>query len=199
MMLTSVVQVLVNIGVALALENMGRSIVARKAVAGRPSVKLEATRKAMVKSKVMDVVRKSPMAVNNLPGMNARNMAVTLEATAVSSHNTVLTLIALVGMVVRKNQATAKGKLINFLVMAIVGNPRFDADVYSSGGYGRSEGLEYGGERPDQSYGASGVPGGFDEEPRSHGRRRDDDDEYGERRQEYGSGGYGEQGYGRRY
>ncbi|KAA8612761.1 NIMA-interacting protein TinC [Pyrenophora tritici-repentis] len=69
----------------------------------------------------------------------------------------------------------------------------------SSGGYGRSEGLEYGGERPDQSYGASGVPGGFGEEPRSHGRRRDEEDEYGERRQEYGSGGYGEQGYGRRY
>jgi len=60
-----------------------------------------------------------------------------------------------------------------------------------SGGYGRSEGLEYGGERPDQSYGASGVPGGFGDEPQSHGRRRDDEDEYGERRQEYGSGGYG--------
>ncbi|RMZ67328.1 nima-interacting [Pyrenophora seminiperda CCB06] len=69
----------------------------------------------------------------------------------------------------------------------------------SSGGYGRSEGLEYGGERPDQSYGASGVPGGFGEEPQSYGRRRDDEDEYGERRQEYGSGGYGEQSHGRRY
>jgi len=60
-----------------------------------------------------------------------------------------------------------------------------------SGGYGRSEGLEYGGERPDQSYGASGVPGGFGDEPQSYGRRRDDEDEYGERRQEHGSGGYG--------
>jgi len=60
-----------------------------------------------------------------------------------------------------------------------------------SGGYGRSEGLEYGGERPDQSYGASGVPGGFGDEPQGYGRRRDDEDEYGERRQEHGSGGYG--------
>ncbi|XP_014555441.1 hypothetical protein COCVIDRAFT_102284 [Bipolaris victoriae FI3] len=69
----------------------------------------------------------------------------------------------------------------------------------SSGGYGRSEGLEYGGERPERSYGASGVPGGFG----------GDEDEYGQRRQEYGSGrsggqyggsgGYGDEGYGRRY
>jgi len=108
MMLTSVVQVLESTGVVLALANMPRNIAARRAVAGRPNAKLEATRKAMDKSRVMDVVRKSPMAVKNLPGMNARNMAVTLEATAVSSHNTVLTLIALVVMVVRRDQATAK-------------------------------------------------------------------------------------------
>ena len=73
----------------------------------------------------------------------------------------------------------------------LLGNPCFSTDVHSSGGYGRSEGLEYGGERPDQSYGASGVPGGFGDEPQGYGRRRDDEDEYGERRQEHGSGGYG--------
>ncbi|KAI4701296.1 hypothetical protein J4E81_003036 [Alternaria sp. BMP 2799] len=75
----------------------------------------------------------------------------------------------------------------------------YGTNPYRSSGYGRSEGLEYGGERPDQSYGASGVPGGFGEETQGYGRRRDDEDEYGQRRQEYGSGGYGEEGYGRRY
>jgi hypothetical protein len=43
------------------------------------------------------------------------------------------------------------------------------------------------------------MPGGFgaEEEAPAYGRRRDDEDEYGERRQEYGSGGgYGEE---RRY
>ncbi|KAF1946819.1 Het-C-domain-containing protein [Clathrospora elynae] len=92
---------------------------------------------------------------------------------------------------------------------------RYNTDSHSSGGHGRQErseyggrqeGLEYGGERPDQTYGAQGVPGGFGEESRGfneetqgYGRRRDDEDESGERRQEYGSGGRGEEGYGRRY
>ncbi|KAJ4366319.1 hypothetical protein N0V83_007955 [Neocucurbitaria cava] len=90
---------------------------------------------------------------------------------------------------------------------------RFGADPYSSGGgeFGRQEGgLEYGGERPEQAYGASGVPGGFGDEPpafgggrrdedEGFGRRRDDDDEYGGRRQQGygGSGGYGDEGSGR--
>jgi len=88
----------VNTGVALALVNTGKGIVTRRVAADRPSAKLEATRRAMAK--------KSPMAVRSLPGMNAKNMVVNLEATAVSNHNTVLTLIALEDMVVRRNQAT---------------------------------------------------------------------------------------------
>ncbi|KAF1851592.1 Het-C-domain-containing protein [Cucurbitaria berberidis CBS 394.84] len=82
---------------------------------------------------------------------------------------------------------------------------KYGANYPSAGGYGRQEGLEYGGERPEQAYGASGVPGGFGEETQGYGgrgqgnqgsgRRRDDDDEYGQRRQQGGSEGYGEQGY----
>lgn len=86
-------------------------------------------------------------------------------------------------------------------------------EEYSSGRqeYGSSDrGFEYGGERAEQSYGAQGVPGGFGEESQSygesrrgHGRRDEDEDEYGGgRRQEYGSGGddgYEKEGYGRRY
>ncbi|KAL5117255.1 hypothetical protein ACEQ8H_004814 [Pleosporales sp. CAS-2024a] len=63
----------------------------------------------------------------------------------------------------------------------------YGGDSYSSGGYGRQE------ER---------MPGGFGEEQEespSYGRRGDDEDEYGQRRQEYGSGGYGESGYEGRY
>ncbi|KAF1914198.1 heterokaryon incompatibility protein Het-C-domain-containing protein, partial [Ampelomyces quisqualis] len=49
------------------------------------------------------------------------------------------------------------------------------------GGYQRQE------ERPE--YGTRDMPGGFEEEqPQSYGRRRQDEDEYGSRRQEYGSG-----------
>ncbi|KAH7394325.1 heterokaryon incompatibility protein Het-C-domain-containing protein [Pyrenochaeta sp. MPI-SDFR-AT-0127] len=79
----------------------------------------------------------------------------------------------------------------------------YAADSYRSGGYGggRQDDYEYGGERPEQAYGAQGVPGGFGEESQGYGRRRDDDDD-GERRQQGyggGSGGYGDEGYGRRY
>jgi len=86
---------------------------------------------------------------------------------------------------------------------------RQERSEYSSGRqeYGsRDRNLGYGDERPEQSYGAQGVPGGFGEESQgygqSRGRRTDDEDEYGGgSRQQYGSGGsgYGEEGYGRRY
>ncbi|KAH7391038.1 heterokaryon incompatibility protein Het-C-domain-containing protein [Phaeosphaeria sp. MPI-PUGE-AT-0046c] len=99
-------------------------------------------------------------------------------------------------------------------------------DSYSSGGYGsRQESSGYGSrqqesyggdsyssgggyQRQESGYGARDMPGGFEEEPQSqgYGRRRDDEDEYGSRRQESGSGGYGgsgggygDEGYGRRY
>ena len=126
-MLTSVVQVRVNTGVAPALANMSMSIVARRAVAALPSVKLEATLKVMAKNR--------DMAAKNLPGMNARSMAVTLEATAVSNHNTVLTLIALADMVVRRNPATAVQKAWNMEVsdqISLMALPAFLEDSVRS-------------------------------------------------------------------
>ncbi|KAH4021384.1 hypothetical protein HBI09_177650 [Parastagonospora nodorum] len=61
-------------------------------------------------------------------------------------------------------------------------------------GYGRQESSGYG--RQEESYGARDMPGGFEEESSGYGGRRDEGDEYGQRRQE---GGYGDEGYGRRY
>ncbi|KAK1908230.1 hypothetical protein P3342_013550 [Pyrenophora teres f. teres] len=66
---------------------MGTSIVARRAVADRPSVRLEATRKVTAKSRGMVVVKSSRTAVKNLQ--------------------------ALVDMVVKRNQATAARVLVD--------------------------------------------------------------------------------------
>ncbi|KAJ4404542.1 hypothetical protein N0V91_005886 [Didymella pomorum] len=87
-----------------------------------------------------------------------------------------------------------------------------------SSGYGRQEASGHGGDSggygggrrhgQEESFGDDRMPGGFggDDEPRQRGfggegqRRRDDDDnEYGRRQEGYGGGGYGEEGYGRRY
>ncbi|KAH7080150.1 heterokaryon incompatibility protein Het-C-domain-containing protein [Paraphoma chrysanthemicola] len=80
----------------------------------------------------------------------------------------------------------------------------YGGDSYSSGGgYGRQEQSEYGSRDMPGGFGAEEPSGYGEREAPSYGRRRDDEDEYGERRQEYGSGGsgggYGEEGYGRRY
>jgi len=99
----------------------------------------------------------------------------------------------------------------------------YGGDSYSSGGggyggrsqetsgYGREESSGYGSRGGEDSYGASGVPGGFEQEEESgaYGRRRNDDEDlaYGDSgRGQYGSsggyggsGGYGDEGYSRRY
>jgi hypothetical protein len=134
-MLTSAAQDRVNTGVALAPAS--KSTVARRAAAARPNAIPEVTREAMAKSsatarsQVTAVVRKSQVtAVKNLPGTDVRNMAMRLEAMAVSSRSMVLTLIALADTVVersldmaiaRKSRATAGKSTVarNLLVMLL--------------------------------------------------------------------------------
>lgn len=126
MMLTSVDQDLVNTGVALAPVSM--NTVARRAAAVRPSDSPGDTRKATAKSSA--TASSQATVVKSHPGTDVRSTAVTLEATAVSNRNMVLTLIALADTVVkrsldmavaRKSRATAvKSRLANLFTWAKV-------------------------------------------------------------------------------